>query len=160
MSEVTILAPEALSGVRKAQEALRQQADKLTAIGDPSGPAVAGLAAAMEATCRLVVDATLTQQKLAEEGRKPWTRDEMRLLVTQMRDTLMHLWTGFNRVAIVISVAGAVLFGGLCAVGGYLYHGAAPVIAGVSAGAQQCQDQQGGGRICWIPVWERLPPAR
>jgi hypothetical protein len=27
------------------------------------------------------------------------------------------------------------------AVGGYLYHGAAPVVAGVSAGAQHCQDQ-------------------
>ena len=32
------------------------------------------------------------------------------------------------------------------------------VLPGLQAGAQQCQDQQGGGRICWIPVWGQLPP--
>jgi hypothetical protein len=46
------------------------------------------------------------------------------------------------------------------AVGGYLFRGAAPVIAGVSAGAQQCQEQTDGGQICWIPVWGRLPAPR
>jgi hypothetical protein len=49
------------------------------------------------------------------------------------------------------SVVGAGLLVG--AVGGYLSHGSAPVIGGVSAGAQQCQEQTDGGQICWISVW-------
>jgi hypothetical protein len=46
------------------------------------------------------------------------------------------------------------------AVGGYLFHGSAPVLVGVRAGAEQCQDRQDGSRMCWIPVFEKLPPPR
>jgi hypothetical protein len=37
------------------------------------------------------------------------------------------------------------------AVAGYWFHGNQQLVAGVSAGAQECHDQQ-GGTICFIPV--------
>ena len=32
-------------------------------------------------------------------------------------------------------------------------------VAGVSAGRQECSEQQ-GGTLCYIPVWAKLPPAK
>jgi hypothetical protein len=43
---------------------------------------------------------------------------------------------------------------------GYWMHGDGPALAGVHAGAERCSDHPNGGRLCWIPVWERLPPAQ
>jgi hypothetical protein len=44
---------------------------------------------------------------------------------------------------------------------GWLYRGDLPTIAGLSAGANKCQDRPDGSRLCWIPVWEeRLPPGK
>lgn len=71
----------------------------------------------------------------------------MRMLVTQLRGTLMHLWTGFNQLAVAACVAGALLFGGLCVAGGYWFRGAVPLLAGLRAGAQQCQDRPDGSRL-------------
>jgi hypothetical protein len=34
------------------------------------------------------------------------------------------------------------------------------VLAGVRAGAEKCEDRVDGSELCWIPVWERLPPAK
>jgi hypothetical protein len=42
---------------------------------------------------------------------------------------------------------------------GYWFHGSQQLVAGVSAGKQECQEQQ-GGTICFIPVWAKLPPAK
>ena len=95
--------------------------------------------------------------KLIQEGRKPWTRDETRILVNQLDKTLLHRWAQFNRKAIAISVAATVLFGAACGIGGWWYRGDGPVLVGVRAGAEQCQDQKDGSRLCWIPVYERLP---
>jgi hypothetical protein len=44
--------------------------------------------------------------------------------------------------------------------GGYWFRGKAPVLVGVRAGAQHCEDRNDGSRLCWIPVFERLPPGR
>lgn len=43
---------------------------------------------------------------------------------------------------------------------GYGLHGAVPRLVGARAGAEQCRDQSDGARLCWIPVWERLPPMK
>jgi hypothetical protein len=43
---------------------------------------------------------------------------------------------------------------------GYGLRGAVPQLVGVRAGAEQCRDQSDGARLCWIPVWERLPPTK
>ncbi len=53
-------------------------------------------------------------------------------------------------------LAAALLAG---AAGGYWFRGAAPVVAGAHAGAVRCDDRPDGSRLCWIPVWERLPSA-
>jgi hypothetical protein len=41
---------------------------------------------------------------------------------------------------------------------GYWLRGEVPVLVGVRAGAEHCEDRSDGSRLCWIPVFERLPP--
>jgi hypothetical protein len=95
-----------------------------------------------------------------EAARQPVRDEELRKAVTRgVADCATETVRALN-------VRNAVLGAGLLmaalligAVGGYLFHGSAPVVVGVSAGAEQCQDQN-GGRLCWIPLWERLPSPR
>ena len=105
-----------------------------------------------------VFEATQNAQTAVQEGRKPWTRDETQALVQQLDQTLLYRWAAFNRAGIAIGVGVALLFGLVCAAGGWFARGDVPALAGVHAGAERCQDQASGGRLCWIPVWERLPP--
>jgi hypothetical protein len=153
----TELAPEALTGVRDAQAALQAEADRMAAVGDPLARSWAAMASAGKANHGLLVDVFLKTQKLLEDGRKPWTRDETRVLVQQLDQTLLYRWTQFNWAGIAIGVGVALLFGLVCGAGGWFARGDVPALAGVHAGAERCQDQAGGGRLCWIPVWERLP---
>lgn len=88
------LAPEALDGIRAAQEMLDREAARLTATGDPVAAAPAAYAAAVKALHRLMVDVFLKVQaqqeatdKLIQEGRKPWSRDEMRMVIEQLDET-------------------------------------------------------------------------
>jgi hydroxyethylthiazole kinase-like sugar kinase family protein len=74
-----------------AQDGLEQQAARLTATGDPVASTVAAYAAAVGAQHRLIVDANLTAAahheataQLIQEARKPWSRDEMRTLITEL----------------------------------------------------------------------------
>ena len=96
-----------------------------------------------------------------QEPRPPMQPEELRKAVTRgvanCANEIVRALNVRNSLIGAGMLAAALLAG---AVGGYLYHGAAPIIAGVSAGAQQCQDQKGGDQICWIPVWGRLPPAK
>jgi hypothetical protein len=105
-----------------------------------------------------VFEAAQKTQTAVQEGRKPWTRDETRELVQQLDQTLLYRWTQFNRWGIAIGVGIVLLFGALCGVGGWFY-GSAPVVAGISAGAEQCHDQRDGSQLCWIPIYKRLPAA-
>jgi len=64
-----------------------------------------------------------------------------------------HYWkhlglTTAAAVAIAIAAFGA----------GYWFHGSQQLVVGVSAGQQEGRDQAGGGTICYIPVWTKLPP--
>ena len=107
-----------------------------------------------------VFEAAQNTREAVQEGRKPWTSDETQALVTQLDRTLLHRWTQFNRAGIAIGVVVALLFGALCGAGGWWYRGAAPVLVGMRAGADKCDDRSNGSRLCWIPVFERLPVAR
>jgi hypothetical protein len=63
-----------------------------------------------------------------------------------------HIWR-----TILITVAVSLLIGAFGAV--YWFHGSQQLVAGVSAGQQECSEQQ-GGTLCYIPVWTKLPPAK
>jgi hypothetical protein len=164
MSDVT-LAPEALEGIRAAQEDLEQQTARMAAMGDPTAPTAAAMTGAVKALHRLMVDVWLkvhaqldATDKLIEDGRKPWTRDAMRILIDQLDETLLHRWAAFNRAGIAIGIGVALLFGAVGAAGGWWSRGAVPVVVGMRAGADQCENRADGSRLCWIPVFER-PPA-
>jgi hypothetical protein len=63
-----------------------------------------------------------------------------------------HYWkhlglTVIGAVVLLIAAFGA----------GYWWHGNQQLVAGVSAGQQECREQA-GGTICYIPVWAKLPP--
>jgi hypothetical protein len=145
----TALAPEATAGIRAAQDTLEQQAARLVAIGDPIAPAISAIAAAVGAQNRLAVDAFLKTEKLIEGGRKPWGRDEMRILIDQLDETLLHRWATFNRAGIAIGVLVALAFGACCALGGWWMHSPPSELA--------CADQADGSRLCWMYI--RLPSA-
>jgi hypothetical protein len=147
----TSLAPEAMAGIQAAQEELEQEAGRLTATGDPTAGAPAAYAAATKAVHRLLVDVFLKVQaqqeatdKLIQEGRKPWSRDEMRILINQLDQTLLHRWTQFNRAAVAIGVAVTLAFGASSAFGGWWWRGSPPVL--------QCADQPDGSRLCYTFV--------
>jgi integrase/recombinase XerD len=75
----------------------------VAAMGDPTAPTAAAVTGAVKALHRLMVDVWLkvhaqldATDKLIENHRKPWTRDEMRILIDQLDETLLHRWAAFN----------------------------------------------------------------
>jgi hypothetical protein len=76
-----------------------------------------------------------------QECRKPWGHDEMRLLIDQIDETLLHRWAQFNRAGIAIGVAVSLAFGG------WWWRGDPPV--------PESADQADGSRVCHM--FERLP---
>ena len=154
MSGGLALAPEALESIRAAQEELDRQAVTMAAVGDPTAPTAAAMAATAKAMHRLMVDVFLkvharleATDKLLEQGRKPWTREEMRMLIDQLDETLLHRWSQFNRAAIAVGVVVTLAFGVVCVAGGWWWRGDPPEL--------QCGDQPDGSRVCWM--YERLP---
>ena len=149
------LTPEALAGVSKTQAALRKEADHMAAVGDPLAPSWAAMASAGEANNRLLVDVFLKTQKLLDDNRKPWTRDETRALVTQLDQTLLHRWTAFNRAGIAIGVGVALLVGATCFGGGYWFRASAetsPIVTGC-----RFAPQPAGGEAWNCTFWTRMP---
>jgi hypothetical protein len=69
-----------------------------------------------------------------------------------VQSALVRSWAGLGTIMLVVAVLG---FGA-----GWFYRGPALIVAGITGGAPKCDDQADGGRLCWIPVWERLPPGR
>ena len=151
------LAPKALEGIQAAQETLERQTARMAATGDPVASATAANAAMAKALNRLMFDVFLKIQaqqeatdKLIADGRKPWTRDEMQVLINQLDETLLHRWAQFNRAGIAIGVAVSLAFGAVCGAGGWWVHSPPSELA--------CADQSDGARIGWM--YTRLPTAR
>jgi hypothetical protein len=63
------------------------------------------------------------------------------------------LWRSSAALTATVLVAVVLGFGA-----GWLYRGPAQIVAGITGGTPKCDDQPDGGRLCWIPVYERPPP--
>jgi hypothetical protein len=65
-----------------------------------------------------------------------------------------------NWRTMIVGILGMAALCIACAAGGYWLRGSAPSYAGVRAGVDKCADQDDGSRVCWIPIFERLPAAK
>jgi hypothetical protein len=84
--------------------------------------------------------------------------DSMRALGQVVRHDLLNL-ARTVRLGVLAGIVLAILVTHVAAFGaGYWFHGNQQLVAGVSAGQQECQEQAGGGTLCRIPVWAKLPP--
>jgi hypothetical protein len=91
--------------------------------------------------------------------RQPVRDEELRRAVVQGID--MHAGTVVRTMGWRNVLIGAALLVAAVVIGagsGYWLRGEAPVLVGVRAGAEHCEDRSDGSRLCWIPVFERLPP--
>jgi hypothetical protein len=87
--------------------------------------------------------------KLIEAAKRPCTGDDIRRLTPS---------AGARNRRTALIAAGTLMLAFLAGTGaGYWLSGVVPVSAGVHAGAERCEDRTDGSRLCWIPVYERLP---
>jgi hypothetical protein len=153
------VAPETSSCIQAAQDTLELEAKRMAAVGDPMAQALAAQSVMLGAMHRLFIDGTLQLAHHIEDGKRPIHPDEMRRAVVQgisgyAAGAVQRL--GVRNLLIGTGLLLATLLVG--AGGGYWFRGAVPVLVGVNAGAEKCDDRADGSRLCWIPVWERLPP--
>lgn len=152
------LAPEAGASVRAAQEALEQEARRADAVGDPTASMLRAMAQTVGATHRTLVEATLTLGKQIEAVHQPIPEVTLRNAIIQGIGVYAQDMIGALNLRTALAAAGVALvlmvasFGG-----GYWWHGSQQLIAGVSAGQQECHEQH-GGTVCLIPIWTKLPP--
>lgn len=125
--------------------------------GDPSAPVLQGLASVVDAMHVMTTDV----RSQNEAARKAIPVEELRKAVARgISAHAVGIARSINRTALItgITVSAVALAGTFCA--GYVYHGNAVIVAGVRAGDDMCSDQPDGARLCYIPVYTRLPPAR
>jgi hypothetical protein len=61
-------------------------------------------------------------------------------------------------VRTILLAAGMLVVAFLIGAGsGYWFRGTAPFIIGVRAAPEKCTDRDDGSRVCYIPIYERLP---
>jgi hypothetical protein len=66
-------------------------------------------------------------------------------------------WVHYYKHLAITTAAAVVLM--IAAFGaGFWWHGSQQLVAGVSAGQQECHEQPNGGTLCYIPMWSKLPP--
>jgi hypothetical protein len=157
----TALAPEVGETVREAQDKLRRAAQVANLNGDPLGAVIEAQAVLLGAQHRMFVDGNLKLGAQIVEAKRPVDPEAVRRAVAQgvadfggeavrrMGWRNMVIGAGMLLVTLLLG-AGA----------GYLFRGAVPVLVGVHAGAEKCEDRADGSRLCWIPVFERLPSAK
>jgi hypothetical protein len=140
--------------VRTAQDRMRALIRTAEVTGDPSAPVLQGLASVVDAMHVMTADV----RNQIEVARQPIPIDEVRRAVARGISThAVGIAQSINRVVLAASVAVSVLVLVAAFCGGYWYRGAVPAVAGVRAGADQCTDQPDGSRLCYIPVYTRLP---
>ena len=149
----------------KAIEDARAEMERLVQLGelqnDPIRHPIQALSVHLDALLKLSTalsqvltrqsGAVLTDDQVDAIGRRvlgacqAWSR-------SLVRAALGRSWAALTATVLMAAVLG---FGA-----GWLYRGDLPTMAGLSAGANKCEDRPDGSRLCWIPVWERLPPGQ
>jgi hypothetical protein len=98
-----------------------------------------------------------------KSARRPIADEDLRRLSKASADGAWRATAGLVQAHIWRSILIAVAASLLLLIGafgaGYWFHGSQQLVAGVSAGRQECSEQQ-GGTLCYIPVWTKLPPAK
>jgi hypothetical protein len=153
------LAPELSELITSARAEIDRAIDLGGLRNDPIRHALTALATHLDALYRVLTDATLTIGAQLEEARRPIADEDIRKLSKASADGAWRATAGMVRAhiwrSILITVAASLLLliGAFGA--GYWFHGSQQLVAGVSAGGQECHAQQ-GGTICFIPVWARV----
>jgi hypothetical protein len=125
---------------------------------DPLRLPLSALASFLRAQRGLYADSVVSMQRSIEAARQPVRDEDMRLAVVQgiSSHAVNAVRTmGWRNVLIGAAILVASIVAGVG--GGYWLRGAVPVLVGVHAGAEKCDDRPDGSRLCWIPVFERLP---
>ena len=157
------LAPELMGTVSAAVDELDRAIQSAELQRDPLRHALKALATHLKALHRVLTDATLTIGAQIEEAKRPIAAEDLKRLGKVAADgawrataglVQAHIW---RTILIAVAASLLLLIGAFGA--GYWFHGSQQLVAGVSAGKQECQEQQ-GGTICFIPVWAKLPPAK
>jgi hypothetical protein len=157
------LAPELVETVSAAVDELERDIQLAALQSDPLRYIFKALATHLKALYRVLTDATLTIGAQLQEARRPIAEEDIRRLSKASADgawrataelVRAHVW---RNVLIAVAASLLLLIGAFGA--GYWFHGSQQLVAGVSAGGQECHEQQ-GGTICFIPVWAKLPPAK
>jgi hypothetical protein len=157
------LAPELPQLIAQARAEIDRAIDLGGLRNDPVRHAFTALGTHLEALYRVLTDATLTIGAQIAEARRPIADEDIRRLSKASADgawrataelARAHVW---RNVLIAVAASLLLLIGAFGA--GYWFHGSQQLVVGVSAGKQECQEQQ-GGTICFIPVWAKLPPTK
>jgi hypothetical protein len=96
-----------------------------------------------------------------EAARRPINDDDLRRLTQNAANGAWRMTAemidahNWRTVLLGVTIAIVTIVGAFGI--GYWYRGAAPLLVGVRAGTEKCEDRPDGSRLCWIPVFERLP---
>ncbi len=145
----------------------RAEIDRLIQLGelqnDPIRHPIQALSVHLDALYQVTLAGSQTlakQIQTSDASRMPVRDDDLRRAVAQgisgHAGALAKALNVKNTLIISGLLVAAVLVG---AGGGYWFRGEAPILAGVHAGAERCEDRADGSRLCWLPIWEKLPPA-
>src|SRR3978361_687838 len=137
-------------GIQDALSQLNVSITEAKHHNDPLWMPLSALSAFLRSMQRLHTNFVGSMRKSIEEAKQPVRDDELRRAVAQ--GILIHagqlaqcLW-----VRTVLIVAGMLLVTLACGIGaGYWFRGAAPIMAGLTGGATQCDDKPDGSRLCW-----------
>jgi len=134
-------------------EELEREARRAEGSGDPLAPvlrALAGSAGAMDRS-------TAEVSRLIDQSRQPVSKEVVRQAMAEAtRFVMLDVVRAFNvRTVIAAAAVMIVLMAGSFGAG-YWVHGDRLMIAGLRAGDDTCRPQ-GGGVLCFIPLWKMLP---
>lgn len=137
--------------IAKAQQAIDDSIARAGLTRDAYGHALKAM--------RLVIGTFPDLVQHLEATRQPVQAEEMRQAVVEgisthagnlVRALNVRNWLLASAALVVVLLTG----GGA----GYWLRGPADFVIGTRAGPERCDDRQDGSRLCWIPIWERMPP--